>query len=81
MTEQAAEQAKAEPDKSVAVLPFVDMSADKDQDYFTDGLTENLLNALAQLSDLKVAGRTSSFAFKHRNEDLRFKAFLEKMNF
>jgi serine/threonine-protein kinase len=61
----------SEPDKSVAVLPFVDMSPGQDQAYFTDGLTENLLNALAQLSDLKVAGRTSSFAFKGRNEDLR----------
>ena len=60
-----------EPDKSVAVLPFVDMSPEKDQEYFTDGLTENLLNALAQLRELKVAGRTSSFAFKNRNEDLR----------
>jgi len=61
----------AAADKSVAVLPFVDMSPQKDQEYFTDGLTENLLNALAQLRDLKVAGRTSSFAFKNRNEDLR----------
>lgn len=61
----------AEPNRSVAVLPFVDMSPDKDQEYFTDGLTENLLNALAQLRELKVAGRTSSFAFKGRNEDLR----------
>ena len=56
---------------SVAVLPFVDMSPTKDQEYFTDGLTENLLNALAQIRDFKVAGRTSSFAFKSRNEDLR----------
>jgi adenylate cyclase len=64
-------QAGAEPPKSIAVLPFVDMSPSQDQDYFTDGLTENLLNALAQLNELKVAGRTSSFAFKNRNEDLR----------
>jgi len=71
LTEQAAEQTNVEPDKSVAVLPFVDMSPDKDQEYFTDGLTENLLNALAQMKELKVAGRTSSFAFKNRNEDLR----------
>ncbi|MCW8927054.1 MAG: tetratricopeptide repeat protein [Xanthomonadales bacterium] len=71
VTEQNAGQTSAEPHKSVAVLPFVDMSAEQDQDYFTDGLTENLLNALAQLQDLKVAGRTSSFAFKGRNEDLR----------
>jgi adenylate cyclase len=68
---QVAEETSVEPDKSVAVLPFVDMSPDQDQEYFTDGLTENLLNALAQLSELKVAGRTSSFAFKNRNEDLR----------
>ena len=64
-------QVSAEPHKSIAVLPFVDMSPGQDQDYFTDGLTENLLNALAQLNELKVAGRTSSFAFKNRNEDLR----------
>ena len=61
----------AEVRRSIAVLPFVDMSPDKDQEYFTDGLTENLLNALAQLRELSVAGRTSSFAFKDRNEDLR----------
>ena len=72
---QVAEQAAAPTDtvlnKSVAVLPFVDMSPGRDQEYFTDGLTENLLNALAQLRELKVAGRTSSFAFKNRNVDLR----------
>ena len=69
--EGPAGKALGETDKSVAVLPFVDMSPEKDQEYFTDGLTENLLNALAQLRELKVAGRTSSFAFKNRNEDLR----------
>jgi len=57
--------------QSVAVLPFVDMSPAKDQEYFTDGLTENLLNGLAQVPDLQVAGRTSSFAFKGKNLDLR----------
>jgi TolB-like protein len=57
--------------QSVAVLPFVDMSPAKDQEYFTDGLTENLLNGLAQVPGLQVAGRTSSFAFKGKNEDLR----------
>jgi serine/threonine-protein kinase len=67
----AATRASAEMQRSIAVLPFVDMSPSKDQEYFTDGLTENLLNALAQLNELKVAGRTSSFAFKNRNEDLR----------
>ena len=71
VAEEADTEVQSEPDKSVAVLPFVDMSPEKDQEYFTDGLTENLLNALAQLGDLKVAGRTSSFAFKNKNEDLR----------
>jgi len=58
-------------DKSIAVLPFVDLSPAKDQEYFTDGLTENLLHALAQIREIKVAGRTSSFAFKNHNVDLR----------
>ena len=57
--------------KSVAVLPFVNMSADKNQDYFSDGISEEILNALAQVKDLKVAGRTSSFQFKGKNQDLR----------
>ncbi len=56
---------------SIAVLPFVDMSPEQDQEYFTDGLAEELLNALAQIRDLKVAGRTSSFSFKGQTEDLR----------
>jgi TolB-like protein/Tfp pilus assembly protein PilF len=56
---------------SIAVLPFVDMSQAKDQEYFSDGLAEEILNLLAQIRDLKVIGRTSSFAFKGRNEDLR----------
>ena len=58
-------------DNSIAVLPFVDMSPAKDQEYFTDGLTENLLHSLAQIREIKVAGRTSSFAFKNKNVDLR----------
>ena len=59
------------PAKSIAVLPFVNMSGDAKQDYFSDGMSEELLNALAQVRDLKVAGRTSSFYYKGRNEDLR----------
>ncbi|MDX1403930.1 MAG: hypothetical protein R3192_05310 [Woeseiaceae bacterium] len=55
--------------QSIAVLPFVNMSDDKD--YFADGLSEELLNLLAKIPDLKVAGRTSSFAFKDKNDDLR----------
>lgn len=56
--------------KSIAVLAFANMSADKDNEYFSDGVSEEILNALAQVRDLKVAGRTSSFYFKGRNEPL-----------
>ncbi|HEY4490525.1 MAG TPA: tetratricopeptide repeat protein, partial [Acidobacteriota bacterium] len=56
---------------SIAVLPFVNMSPDKDQEYFSDGLADELLNKLASIRGLHVAGRTSSFAFKGKNEDLR----------
>ena len=63
---------EAAPNKrSIAVLPFVNMSADPENEYFADGLSEELLNQLAQIPDLQVAGRTSSFSFKGRNEDLR----------
>ena len=61
----------AEGPRSIAVLPFADMSPAGDHEYFSDGLTEELLNILARIRDLQVAGRTSSFAFKGRNEDLR----------
>lgn len=57
--------------RSIAVLPFVNMSSDPEQVYFSDGISEEILNALAKVPDVKVAGRTSSFAFKGRNEDLR----------
>lgn len=57
--------------KSVAVLPFVDMSEKKDQEYFSDGLSEELIDHLMHASDLKVIARTSSFQFKGRNEDMR----------
>ena len=56
---------------SIAVLPFVDMSPGIDQEYFADGLSEQLINDLAKLSGLKVVGRSSVFQFKGRNEDLR----------
>ncbi|HKK46600.1 MAG TPA: tetratricopeptide repeat protein [Balneolaceae bacterium] len=58
------------PAKSVAVLPFVNMSHDSSDDYFSDGITEEILNALAQIPGLKVPGRTSSFVFKGKNENL-----------
>ena len=64
--------------QSIAVLPFVDMSPDKDQEYFSDGISEELLNQLAKIKDLHVAGRTSSFSFKGRDDDLR--VIGEKLN-
>ena len=56
---------------SIAVLPFVNMSDDRENEYFSDGLAEELLNVLAKIPQLHVAGRTSSFKFKDTNEDLR----------
>ena len=61
----------APPVRSIAVLPFVDMSEAGDQEYFADGITEELINRLVKLEGLRVTGRTSSFFFKGRNEDLR----------
>jgi len=58
-------------DKSIAVLAFQDLSPAGDQEYFAEGISEELLNVLAQIPDLKVAGRTSSFAFKDQVRDLR----------
>ncbi|MEP1306499.1 MAG: tetratricopeptide repeat protein [Balneola sp.] len=55
---------------SIAVLPFVNMSSDEENEYFSDGLSEELLNALAKVNEMKVAGRTSSFKFKGQNENL-----------
>ncbi len=57
-------------EKSIAVLPFVNMSSDPQQEYFSDGLSEELINMFTKLPGLKVIGRTSSFVFKGKNEDL-----------
>src|SRR5438270_4241499 len=56
---------------SLAVLPFVDMSAAHDQTYFSDGLTEQLLNDLSRLPQLQLAARTSSFAYRDKQADIR----------
>ncbi len=58
-------------EKSIAVLPFLNMSTDPEQAFFSDGISEEIINAIVQLPDLKVVGRTSSFSFKGVNEDLR----------
>jgi len=78
MALEQADTAKASDERSIAVLPFVDMSANSDNEYFSDGLSEELLNILAKIKELRVAGRTSSFAFKGKNEDLRIIG--EKLN-
>jgi len=70
--------AATEGPPSIAVLPFADMSPAKDQEYFADGLAEELLNKLAKIPELKVVARTSSFQFKGKNEDLR--VIGEKLN-
>jgi len=74
------------PGKSIAVLPFENLSGDKEQEYFSDGIADEILNALAQIKDLKVAGRTSSFWFKGKavtiqevGEKLKVSTVLEGM--
>jgi TolB-like protein/Tfp pilus assembly protein PilF len=62
--------AKDQEGKSIAVLPFLNMSDDPGYEYFSDGMTEEIINALTQLKDLRVAARTSSFAFKGTSPDL-----------
>jgi len=63
--------AAAITDKSIAVLPFLDLSEKKDQEYFADGMAEEILNLLVKIPELKVIGRTSSFQFKGKADDLR----------
>ncbi len=65
------ESGSATNEQSIAVLPFIDMSPAKDQEYFSDGMSEELLNLLAKIPGLKVISRTSSFSFKGKNQDVR----------
>ena len=68
-TRQVSEVTTAIPEKSIAVLPLINESGDPKDEYFSDGLSEELIAALAQISGLKVIGRSSSFRFKERHED------------
>ena len=70
LTDKANEEKSTINPHSIAVLPFVNMSDDKENEYFSDGIAEELLNQLAQFADLKVAARTSAFQFKGRNLDV-----------
>ena len=65
--------ARARPDRepSIAVLPFANLSADKENEYFSDGLAEEIINALTQIPELKVTARTSAFAFRGKEQDVR----------
>src|SRR5262249_21976370 len=78
MRYQRTEVPEAERAASIAVLPFADLSATKDQDWFCDGIAEEILNALTSLKGLRVAARTSAFSFKGKNDDL--KTIGEKLN-
>jgi serine/threonine-protein kinase len=69
--DQIAAKPAAEHQPSIAVLPFADMSVGKDQEYFSDGLAEEVINALVKVPGLKVIARTSAFAFKGQNTDIR----------
>jgi TolB-like protein len=68
---QTAASGAAITDKSIAVLPFVDLSEAKDKEYFAEGMSEEIIDLLTKIPGLTVIGRTSSFAFKGRNEDVR----------
>jgi len=65
---------------SIAVLPFANLSADKENEYFSDGLAEEILNQLAKIPDLRVTARTSSFAFRGKDEDVRTVANILKVD-
>jgi TolB-like protein len=62
---------RAPPETSIAVLPFLDMSEQKDEEYFADGMAEEVIDLLTKIPELRVIGRTSSFSFKGRPDDLR----------
>jgi adenylate cyclase len=70
----------AVPEKSIAVLPFVNMSADKNDEYLSDGMTEELINVLTKVKGLRVPGRSSSFAFKGKSEDDIFRKVGEQLH-
>jgi TolB-like protein len=71
-------KSSTEPQPSIAVLPFVNMSGDKEQEYFSDGLAEEIINVLAHIPGLRVAGRTSSFFF--RSKDVEFTEIGKRLN-
>src|SRR6202011_2621580 len=79
-TAQTPRPSAAATNRSIAVLPFVNMSADKNDEYLSDGMTEELLNVLTKVKGLRVPGRSSSFAFKGKNEDGIFRKVGEQLH-
>ncbi len=77
-TEAPRTEASADAPKTIAVLPFVNMSSDKEQEYFSDGLSEELLNLLTKIPELRVAARTSSFSYK--DKDVKVAQIGEELN-
>jgi adenylate cyclase len=71
VSKKSARSTSTIPEKSIAVLPFVNMSADKADEYLSDGVSEELITALSKITGLQVKARTSSFAFKGKNEDIQ----------
>ncbi len=69
--QRSAARTVREPSPSIAVLPFVNLSADKENEYFSDGLAEEIMNALSRVPGLKVTARTSAFAFRGKEQDIR----------
>jgi len=69
------------PPHSIAVLPFVNMSGDKEQEYFSEGLTEELLNSLSRINELQVAARTSSFSFQGEHPDIHWSGWRRACRF
>ncbi len=78
--EQPPESESVVREKSIAVLPFVNMSSDPEQEYFSDGISEEILNVLAQVPGLRVASRTSAFTFKGDNRNIGEIAAILKVN-
>ena len=70
-SDEAPSPASALPEKSIAVLPFINLSQEKEQEYFSDGLAEDIIDALTQVPGLRVMARTSSFAFRGKEQDVR----------
>jgi adenylate cyclase len=80
VSRKSATPASTVPGKSIAVLPFVNMSGDEADEYLSDGMTEELLNALTKVKELRVPGRSSSFAFKGKNEEDIFRKVGEQLH-